>query len=79
MINRLSLWPFYLVIMCYTTAVIFLCIVAANENNKDLLEVMAAVGSYVTSVFIGLVLLTVTAHWDLLSALLVFQHSMGPS
>ena len=36
MINRLSLWPFYLVIMCYTTAVIFLCIAAANEGNGEL-------------------------------------------
>ena len=79
MINRLSLWPFYLVMMCYTTAAIFLCIVAANEGNEDLLAVVEAVGSYVTCEFIGLVLLTVTAHWDLLSALLLFQHSMGPS
>ena len=79
MINRLSLWPFYLVIMCYTTAVIFLCIAAANEGNGGLLKVMGAVGSCITAEFIRLVLLTVTIHWDLLSALLVFQHSMGPS
>ena len=78
-INRLSLVPFYIVIMCYTTAVTLLCIAALHEDDDGLQEKVNVIYSFVTSSFICAVLLTMTVHWDLLSALLVYQHTTGPS
>lgn len=77
-INRLSLVPFYLVIPCYSVAVILLSIDGVGHGKKSLDVTVDTLYVSMTYFFMTLVLLTITVHWDLLGALLTFQHGMGP-
>lgn len=76
--NRITFMPFYLVIICYVFAVILLAIDAAYPTYQTLAENVDTVYRFVTCSFMGLVLLTMTVYWDLLGALLLFQHDSGP-